>query len=55
MIGRTLEGILFGVGSADPAALALAAGALLVVSTLAAGIPARRASLVDAAVSLRQE
>jgi predicted permease len=55
VVGRSLESTLFGVGSGDPAALAFAAAALLTVSTLAAWIPARRASRVDAAVSLREE
>jgi len=49
-----LEGVLFGVAGGNPPAL-MASGALLFVAgLLAAWIPARRASRVDAAVSLRE-
>jgi predicted permease len=53
-VGRALEGVLFGVAGGNPPAL-MASGALLFVAgLLAAWIPARRASRVDAAVSLRE-
>ncbi len=54
-VGRGLDGYLYGVGTADPAALAAAAALLLASATLAAWLPARRAGRVDAAVSLREE
>jgi predicted permease len=53
-LGRALEGVLFGVSAANPLALGGAALVLLGASLLAAWIPARRASRVDAAVSLRE-
>ena len=53
-LGRALEGLLFGVDAADFATLGAASIALFVTATLAAWLPARRASRVDAAVSLRE-
>lgn len=52
-LGAALSGLLFGVSRTDPAALAGAATFLLAAACVAAWIPARRASRVDAAVSLR--
>jgi len=52
-VGIALESLLFGVVPSDPGALVPAAGMLLVAAGVAAWIPARRASRVDAAVSLR--
>lgn len=54
-LGQALRGLLFGVSAADPLTLVAAAALLLVTAGMAAWIPARRASRVDAAVSLRQE
>ena len=53
-VGQALKGALFGVGAANPTALAGSAVLLLGSGLLAAWIPARRASRVDAAVSLRE-
>jgi ABC-type antimicrobial peptide transport system permease subunit len=50
-----LRSLLFGVTGNDPATLLGSAVILLVMAVLAAYIPARRASLVDPVVSLRQE
>ncbi len=55
LLGRALRGVLFGVSASSPLSLGGAAFVLLVTSTLAAWIPARRAARVDAAVSLRNE
>lgn len=52
-LGWALQGLLFGVRRAEPAVLMAAASILFSASALAAWIPARRASRVDAAVSLR--
>jgi ABC-type antimicrobial peptide transport system permease subunit len=53
LLGRALEGLLFGVAAADRTTLGGAALLLLLIAGVAAWIPARRASRVDAAVSLR--
>lgn len=53
--GQALRSLLFGVGAADVGALAGASFLLLAVAALASWIPARRASRVDAAISLRRE
>lgn len=52
-VGRALESFLYGVDAASPAALGAAALTLVAAAGLAAWLPARRASRVDAAVSLR--
>ena len=49
-----LASLLYGVNAADPVAIAGAVLALMFVGTLAALLPARRASLTDPAVVLRQ-
>ena len=54
-IGRALKSQLYGVGSADAVALAVAPLLLLVVALLAGFGPARRAGRVDPAVTLRSE
>jgi len=54
-LGRFLESFLFGVGSADFAALAVASLVLAVVSLLGSAIPAYRATKISAAVALRYE
>ena len=51
---RLLSSLLYGVGATDPTALAAAVLLLLGVGVAAAFIPARRASLTDPAVVLRQ-
>ena len=45
--GRALQGVLFGVGAADPLTLVAVAGLLFVVAGLASVVPARRAARVD--------
>jgi predicted permease len=52
-VGRALESVLFGVSSGSPVVLGTAAALLLSASLVATWIPARRATRVDAAVSLR--
>lgn len=52
-LGAALSGLLFGVSGTDPATLGGAATFLLAAAGVAAWLPARRASRVDAAVSLR--
>jgi predicted permease len=52
---RLLQGILFGVEALDPLTFALTSVVLMAVATLAAYLPARRASRVDPASSMRME
>ena len=52
---RFMRGVLYGVGSTDPATFAMVAVALLGVAVIASWIPARRAAKVDPAVALRYE
>ena len=54
-LGRTLQGLLFGVQPADAATAAVAIGALSAVAFASAWIPARRAARVDPLVALRSE
>ncbi|HEU4564078.1 MAG TPA: ABC transporter permease, partial [Gemmatimonadaceae bacterium] len=54
LTARLLASFLYGVGTADPVALAAAVAALLAVGLLAALVPAHRASRVDPAVVLRE-
>jgi putative ABC transport system permease protein len=49
------NGLLHGVTTTDPVALASAAGALILIATLAGVIPARQATSVDPLVVLRSE
>ena len=55
LLARFLRGLLFGVAPSDPLTLAGASLLLLLIATLASWIPARRASRVDPAGSLRSE
>ncbi len=52
---RTIRTLLYGIGAGDLATLAAAALAITMVATLAAWIPARRASRLDPMDALRQE
>ena len=52
--GRLLRSQLYGVGATDPAALAVAAGAFLLVALLASWWPARRAARVAPTEALRE-
>lgn len=54
-LGRALRHLLFGVEATDVPTLAAAALLLMAVAALASWLPARRASRVDAAHSLRNE
>jgi putative ABC transport system permease protein len=49
------NGILYGVTTTDPLAVAVAAIALVVIATLAGIFPAREATRVDPLIALRQE
>jgi len=52
---RYLSSLLFNVPSYDPLTLVCVTAGLLVVSVIACYLPARRATLVDPIVALRQE
>ncbi|HXW03789.1 MAG TPA: ADOP family duplicated permease [Vicinamibacterales bacterium] len=54
VVSRLLASLLYGVRPTDPTAMGAAVAILLVVGMLAAFVPARRASLTDPAVVLRQ-
>lgn len=54
-LSRLLGGFLYGVGRADPVALATATAVLLAAGLLAAYIPGRRASRIDPTMVLREE
>jgi putative ABC transport system permease protein len=54
VLARVLAGFLYGVGTADPVALAGAAALLMAAGLAAAYVPARRASRMGAAVMLRE-
>lgn len=51
---RVLASLLYGVEANDPLALSAAVAVLLLVGVVAAFVPARRASLTDPALVLRQ-
>jgi predicted permease len=55
LAGAWLSGVLFGLRPTDPATIAGAAAVLLIVAAVAAYLPARRASLVDPVVALRNQ
>jgi hypothetical protein len=54
LLTRVLSSLLYGIEATDPIALAAAVAVLLLVGMLAAFVPARRASLTDPALVLRQ-
>jgi len=53
--GRLVQTMLFGLAPYDGATLAIAIAVMAAVSSLAAYLPARRASRVDPIVALRYE
>jgi ABC-type antimicrobial peptide transport system permease subunit len=53
--GRLLSGVLYGVSSADPVALAAAVTLLALIDLFAARMPARHATQVDPVVALTYE
>jgi ABC-type antimicrobial peptide transport system permease subunit len=55
LVSRGLESLLFGVAAMDPVAFLGAPAVLVAVGALAALLPARRASRVDPATTLRAE
>jgi putative ABC transport system permease protein len=55
LVGRTMRGLLFGVGTIDVTAFASVAIVLLASAVLACYVPARRAARVDPMVALRYE
>jgi predicted permease len=52
---RLMRSLLYGVGTADPAAYAAAAALLLASAALAASVPARRATRIDPMIALREQ
>ena len=55
LFSRLLEGLLYGVEASDPRAYAGAVLSFVLVSVLAAWLPARRAARIDPMVALRYE
>jgi putative ABC transport system permease protein len=55
LVGRTMRGMLYGVGTIDLSAFSAVAIVLLAAAILACYIPARRAAKVDPMVALRYE
>ena len=53
LLARAMSGMLFGVPAIDVASFTLATGVLLLVALAASYFPARRAAMVDPAVTLR--
>jgi ABC-type antimicrobial peptide transport system permease subunit len=52
-VRRLVSRLLFGIGAADPLTFVTSAAGLLIVVLLACAVPARRASRIDPAVTLR--
>ena len=55
LVGRAISSLLFNVAPTDVVTLALGASSLVLVATLAAYAPARRAATVDPTAALRQD
>jgi predicted permease len=54
LLGRAMSSLLYGLGSADALSLGGASLTLVVVAAIASYVPARRASRIDPAISLRE-
>jgi putative ABC transport system permease protein len=54
LLGRSMASLLYGLSGADAPSLIAASLTLLLVSALASYLPARRASRIDPAISLRE-
>ncbi len=54
-VSRPIASLLFGLAPADPMTIAAAIVAMMVLSSVAAYLPARRASRIDPIVALRDE
>ena len=54
-VGRVMKSLLYQVNTMDPTAVASVTAVLLIAALLACYIPARRATLVDPMVALREE
>ena len=54
-LSRVIRGLLFNVTPSDPLTFLLVSAVLLVVATIAAIVPARRATRVDPLIALRNE
>jgi putative ABC transport system permease protein len=55
LIGRMLEGAVYGVEPRNPLTFAIVAAVLLLAALAACAVPARRAASVDPMIALRQE
>jgi ABC-type antimicrobial peptide transport system permease subunit len=55
IFGRWVDALLYGIHSRDLVVYALGCGVLVAMALVAAYLPARRASAIDPAVSLRAE
>ena len=53
-LGRLMEGLLFEVTLTDPATFAAVAAILLIVTAIAAAVPADRATRIDPLQALRE-
>ena len=54
LLGRAMSSLLYGLSGADPWSLVGATLTLIAVSAVASYLPARRASRIDPAISLRE-
>jgi putative ABC transport system permease protein len=54
LLGRAMSSLLYGLSGADALSLVGATATLIIVSAIASYLPARRASRIDPAVSLRE-